>query len=66
MSDEAGKCPSCGEEIFLKGKKCPHCGRWPGARGISFYVFWVVLSLILVVLVAFMTHIAFQMVNRML
>ena len=42
------------------------CGRWPGARGISFYVFWTALSLVVVVLLAVMFHVAFQMVNRML
>jgi uncharacterized OB-fold protein len=66
MSDEAVKCPSCGGEIVLPGKKCPRCGRWPGARGISFYVFWTALSLVVVVLLAVMFHVAFQMVNRML
>jgi len=66
MSDEPAKCPDCGGEIILQEKKCPHCGRWPGARGISFYVFWGALTLVVVALLAFMFHTVFQTVNRML
>jgi len=66
MSDETVKCPGCGGEMDLPGKTCPHCGRWPGVRGITFYVFWTALLLVVVALLACMSHIAFQMVNRML
>ena len=46
--------------------KCPHCGRWMAVRGISFYAFWAGLSLIVIVLVGYIFHTGFVMLNRML
>jgi hypothetical protein len=66
MSDESIKCPDCGRQIGLKEKKCPHCGRWMAVRGISFYVFWVALSLIVVGLMARIFYAGFTMLNKML
>jgi hypothetical protein len=66
MSGESVNCPGCGGQIFLKERKCPHCGRWMAVRGISFYAFWAVLSLVVVVLVGCIFHAGFVMLNRML
>jgi hypothetical protein len=66
MSDASVKCPSCGGQIGLKEKQCPHCGRWLVVRGISFYAFWASLSLIVVALLGYMFHAGFVMLNRML
>jgi hypothetical protein len=66
MSDESIKCPGCGWQVGLNEKKCPHCGRWMATRGISFYVFWVALSLVVVALMARIFYMGFTMLNKML
>jgi hypothetical protein len=66
MSDESVKCPCCGGQVGLKEKKCPHCGRWMAARGISFYLFWVVLSLVVIALVGCILYTGFVMLTKML
>jgi len=66
MDDESIKCPGCGGEFGLKEKKCPHCGRWLGARGISFYFFFGVLAVVVAGLIAYFVHCGFVMLTRML
>jgi uncharacterized OB-fold protein len=63
---QAIKCPGCGEEMTSAEKRCPRCGRPMGRRGFFFYVFWVVLSLIVVGLVADIFYTAYLILNRML
>jgi hypothetical protein len=66
MSDDSVKCPGCGGQIGLKEKKCPYCGRWMAARGISFYAFWFVLSFVVIALLGCIFHTGFVMLNKML
>jgi hypothetical protein len=66
VNDESFRCPGCGGQIGLQEKKCPLCGRWMAARGISFYVFWIALSLLVAVLLAQIFHTGFTMLNKML
>jgi predicted amidophosphoribosyltransferase len=66
MTPDAVCCPGCGGEMDLREKRCPHCGRPMGRRGFFFHAFWIALSLVVVVLIAWMFHIGFVAVNRML
>jgi len=59
-------CPGCGEEIGPATKRCPHCGRPMGGRGLFFYTFWIGLSLIVTALIACIFYTGFLILNRML
>jgi len=66
MSGDRSKCPSCGGELAAQKKTCPQCGRWLAVRGISFYAFWTMLSLVVAALVGCILYAGFVMLNRML
>jgi predicted amidophosphoribosyltransferase len=63
---DAACCPACRGEIRLSVKRCPHCGRPMGRRGLFFYTFWVALSLVVAALIAFIFYVGFLLLNRML
>jgi hypothetical protein len=60
------KCPGCGGQVVLAAKRCPHCGRPMGRRGLFFYTFWAGLSLVVAALMAGIFYVGFLLLNRML
>src|SRR5436190_18171964 len=43
------RCPDCGKEVSVHAESCPHCGApvlKQKRRGVFFFVFWGVVSLI--------------------
>jgi hypothetical protein len=59
-------CPSCRGEIGSAVKRCPHCDRPMGRRGLFFYTFWAGLSLVVLALIACIFYVGFLLLNRML
>jgi hypothetical protein len=60
------QCPACRGEIRSSVKRCPHCGRPMGRRGLFFYTFWAGLSLVVAALIACIFYVGFLLLNRML